>query len=135
MDNNLNRQGFTLALETGIGGGSISIFRKGRLVDYSSTDFSVLKVDNLIEKISILMHKGNIKKSALEKILYSENPGSQAGLKIGAAVAKGLSLSLNIGIAGKDLFECILKIDKKQKPAERIIILPVKREDFRLEAF
>ena len=71
------------------------------------------------------MNKREIEKSALEKIIYSENPGSRVGLKSGAAVAKGLSLSLNIAIAGKDLFESILKTDEKQKPAERIIILPL----------
>ena len=110
----MNRQGFTLALETGIGGGSLSIFKAGRLVDYSSTDFSDLKVDNLVEKISILLQKIKIKKSAIEKIFYSENPGGQTGLKIGAAVARGLSLSLNIESTGKDLFESILKTGEKK---------------------
>ena len=117
-----------MALETGIGGGSFSIFRAGRLVADAATDFSDLKADDLIEKISNLLQKRDIKKSKLEKIFYSENPGSQTGLKIGAAVSKGLSLSLNIGITGRDLFECILKTDQKRKPAERIIILPVNRQ-------
>lgn len=130
MNNNSHRQEYTLALETGIGGGSISIFKDGRLVDYSATDLSVLKVDNLIEKLSLLIKKINIKKNEFEKIIYSENPGSRVGLKIGAAVAKGLSLSLNIGITGKDLFECILKIDETEGVPEKLIILPLNGEFF-----
>lgn len=128
MESIFNRKTYRLALETGIGGGSISLFGEGRLVDFSSTDFSELKADNLVENISILLNRRNIKKSELEEIYFSENPGSQTGLKIGAAVARGLSLSLNIGFAGKDLFECILKMIGKQKTRELLIILPVNRK-------
>lgn len=106
----------------------MAIFKKESLVDFSSTDFTDLKADSLIERITGLLEKNNIKKSELEKISYSENPGSQTGLKIGAAIARGLSLSLNIGVTRKDLFECILKIFEHQKPTERIIILPDNRQ-------
>ena len=135
MDKNFNNQGFTLAIETGIGSGSLSIFKNGKLLDYSSTNVSELKVDNLLENISELLQKQKIKKNAIEKICYSENPGSQTGLKIGAAVAKGLSQSLNTAIAGKNLFASILNWVRKQKQVEGIIILPSNRQSFRVETF
>lgn len=51
---------------------------------------------NLLPLIDSMLSLSNIKKSSLEYIAVSAGPGSFTGLRIGAAVAKGMAFGLNI---------------------------------------
>ena len=81
----------TLALETGVGGGSVSIFEDGALLDSFGSDQNVSRSEELLADISTLLKRNKIDKRQINRIAISSGPGSFTGLRIGFGVAYGLS--------------------------------------------
>jgi tRNA A37 threonylcarbamoyladenosine modification protein TsaB len=121
---------YRLNIESGIGGGSVSVVENGKVLDYQSGKNPVGKADFLIEQISDLLKKNKLEKSKIASVIYSEYPGSHTGLKIGGSIAKGLHLGLNCVIKSKDLFECIFKNYSGVDVGKFLIVLPVSGADF-----
>ncbi|MCK5126239.1 MAG: tRNA (adenosine(37)-N6)-threonylcarbamoyltransferase complex dimerization subunit type 1 TsaB [candidate division Zixibacteria bacterium] len=61
----------------------------------------------IVGMIDDVLKRGNIEKSELEGIAVALGPGSFTGLRVGLAVAKGLSFALKIPIVGISTFEVI----------------------------
>lgn len=83
-----------LAIETGIGGGSISITDNGRELDFWVGNNSVSKSEDVLPAISEILLKNKIKKNQIDRLIISEKPGSLTGLRIGMAITLGLKNSL-----------------------------------------
>lgn len=131
----MDNKSYKLAIETGIGGGSLSVLKDGTVLDYRAADSSFAKADHLIKSISDLLKKNGIEKNDIKSISVSTYPGSHTGLKIGTSVAKGLRLAWNVELFGKNLFECIARELLPEAKSDVLIILPVSRTDFKWRVF
>jgi tRNA A37 threonylcarbamoyladenosine modification protein TsaB len=100
---------YKLAIESGIGSGSVSIIENKKILDYRSGSRKTGKADYLIEEISDLIKLNKIEKSKITSVIYSEFPGSHTGLKIGASIAGGLRIAFNAALSSKNLFDSIFK--------------------------
>ena len=130
----MKEQYLQMALETGFGGGSLTLFASGRILDFRINDTPVLKAENLLEEISPMLKKNAFNKGDIKRIFYATNNGSQTGLKVGESMAKGLGLGLRAEIEGRDLFEGILnKFRTVDKSA--LIILPYGKKDLECRFF
>jgi len=84
-----------LTVDTAIGGGSYGIFAEGGEIDSLCNSSRRSKAEDLISDISSLLKRNGIDKKEINKIIFSNGPGSQTGIRIGAATAKGLKSALN----------------------------------------
>lgn len=120
---------YKLAIESGIGGGSISLIEKGNVLDYRSGDALQRKADHLIEALSEILDKNKIERSEIDVIFYSEYPGSHTGLKIGASVAKGLQSAWAADARPRNLFEGVYRNFKSKFDGKFLIVFPSGRAD------
>lgn len=125
----MNREKYKLAIETGIGGGSLSIIKKGNVLDYRLGDVFGRKADNLIEALSEILNENKIGKSEIDVICYSEYPGSHTGLKIGASAAKGLQIALAADAKPENLFDSVFRHYKRRIDGKFLIVFPAGRSD------
>lgn len=90
-----NKPEILLAIETAIGGGSYGIFDENGEIDSMCNQSRRSKAEDLLSDISLLLKRNGINKNEINKIIFSNGPGSQTGIRIGAATAKGLASALN----------------------------------------
>lgn len=91
--NNPDRK-LILALETALDGGSAALLENGRQIDYAEGAEGLSKSEDILPIIEELLRKNGIDKKEIGLIAVSDGPGSLTGLRIGAAIAKGLGDSL-----------------------------------------
>ncbi|MDQ3323304.1 MAG: tRNA (adenosine(37)-N6)-threonylcarbamoyltransferase complex dimerization subunit type 1 TsaB [Acidobacteriota bacterium] len=84
-----------LALETGVEGGSISLFRQGEEIDFWVGSGTVSRSEDILEEMNEILLRNDTEKKNIGRVVFSRGPGSYTGLRIGASIAKGLSKSLN----------------------------------------
>lgn len=84
-----------LGIETALGGGSFSIFEDGQELDFMCNLSSRSTAEDLLLIIENLLLKNYLVKEEINKIIYSGGPGSQTGIRIGAATAKALALAFS----------------------------------------
>lgn len=113
---------YVLKIENGIGG-SLSLWNDNRQIDFFIGDQGNKRSDVLIENISQLLGKNNIKKTELKRIVYSNYPGSQTGLKILQSVLKGFKTILAVEIVERNLFESIAASLSVINTGRKIVIL------------
>lgn len=89
-----NKRKITLAIETAIGGGSLSLLEENAEIDFWIGSQEISKAEDLLENISQLISRNNLRKSDIKKIVYSKGPGSYTGIRIGSATVKGLKRAL-----------------------------------------
>lgn len=102
------KRDIVLALETGIGGGSISLFRQGREIGSLKGETRISRAEDLITQISDLLKRKDVSLKEIETIYVSKGPGGFTGLRIGIATAKGLQKSLNCECRGVNVLEAML---------------------------
>lgn len=83
-----------LAFETGVGGGSISLFRRGVEIDFWIGSGVVSRSEDILEEIDRMLRRNDTNKKNIGRVVFSGGPGSYTGLRIGASLAKGLSKAL-----------------------------------------
>ncbi|MFW6285825.1 MAG: KEOPS complex N(6)-L-threonylcarbamoyladenine synthase Kae1 [Nanoarchaeota archaeon] len=76
------------------------------------SDFHVDNFTTILKKAKIFLKKNNMKFEDLDLISFSQGPGIGNSLKIGALVAKTLSLKYNIPIVGVNHIKAHLEIGK-----------------------
>lgn len=96
-----------IAMETSVKGGSISVFRSGKLIDFHIGDGMVSGSEDLLPKIAELLEKNDISKFDIESIAISNGPGSFTGIRIGIATALALKKSLDCKCYGIDLLKAM----------------------------
>lgn len=123
---------YKLAIESGIGGGTVSIIEGRQILDYRNGWHPANKADYLIEEISELLKTNMLEKTKIAEVIYSEFPGSHTGLKIGASIAKGLHLALDVGVKSGNLFANIFKFYSSlgNGAGKFLIVLPLSVSDF-----
>lgn len=102
-------QNLVLALETGIGAGSFSIFREQQCILKWLGSKESAKFDNFLEVMAETFKKFEIDVKQIGKIVVSRGPGGYTGLRIGIALAKGLKSSLGVDLKGVSVLEAMPK--------------------------
>ena len=97
----------TLAIETAIAGGSISVVRDGSAFKGTAGSESVSRAEDLLQGVDRLLTEAGVGKSELGCIAVSTGPGSFTGLRIGISTAMGLANALGIECSGVSLFDAI----------------------------
>ena len=103
-------EGLILSFETGLDGGTVSILENGEQIDYAKGSGKVSKSEDLLLLLGELLEKNQIRKRAIKSIVVSDAPGSLTGIRIGLAIAKGLSAALNIEIEKSSVLEALLRL-------------------------
>lgn len=107
MANETEQAGVILAIESAIGGGSISLARGGNPVAGTPGGGSVSRAEDLLIEIDSLLDHAEVVKRDLVCIAVSTGPGSYTGLRIGLSTAMGLAAALEIPCTGIPLFDAI----------------------------
>ena len=97
-----------VALETGIEGGSISIFNGSEQIASWIGNREISKAEDLLENISGLLAKHQLRQNRIAVIAVSNDIGSATGLKIGLATAKGLARAFNSRLLEISLYDSII---------------------------
>lgn len=128
---------YELKIESGINGGSFSLWSDGIQNDFLMGDRNAEKSDYLIENVSVLLRKNNAEKSEIKKIIYSDYPVSQTGLKILRSILKGFATVYPVDIDNKNLFDSIwIFFQKTETENERkLIVLPSTTTKFEFVLF
>jgi tRNA threonylcarbamoyl adenosine modification protein YeaZ len=96
-----------LAIETGIGGGSLCILENNvEIASWEGTEKNA-RSEDLLSNISNLLSKIGLKKNHIKQICVSIGPGSFTGVRTGISTAKGLQKSLGIKCFGINILESI----------------------------
>lgn len=107
MIGEIKKKEIKLAIETTIGGGSLSLLKNGLVIDRWNGEREVSRSEELVEAISLLFRRNQINRKELSIIAVSCGPGSYTGARIGLATAIGLSDGLNIYSFGVSLLDCL----------------------------
>lgn len=112
-----------LALETGIGGGSISLYRETSELAFIAGDKSVSRSEDIIFNIRSVLLQAELTLAEIDTLAISRGPGSFTGLRIGLATALGLMRSLEIPCVGVPLIDAIVAAHKSELPLT--VVLPM----------
>jgi tRNA threonylcarbamoyl adenosine modification protein YeaZ len=98
--NNEHKKDLILAIETAVGGGSISLLRDGAEIASISGEKDISRSEDLLVNIADILKESDASRYDIELIAVSTGPGSYTGIRVGIATALGLKNSLNIDCAG-----------------------------------
>jgi len=114
-----------LSIETAVDGGSLSLSVEGNEINSWVGTEKVSKAEDVLEQIADLLEQNKINKKHLSLIAVSNGPGSSTGVKIGLAIAKGLSNALKIKVVEVSAFEALLEEADPELKGEIITVLPI----------
>lgn len=101
----------TLAIESAILGGSLSIVQGSRIIaGYAGDKNGVSRAEDLLPNLDRLISSSIRDKSKISRVAVSVGPGSFTGLRIGIATAMGLKRSLGIECVGIPLLEAMAEM-------------------------
>lgn len=116
----------TLALETGIDGGSICLLRNGEEIASWVGDSIQSKSVVFLESLKNVLITARVKTVEITEMVISTGPGSHTGLRIGYSIAKGLKIGSGVKIMGASPLSVILD---KERPIT-IGVFPIGRDNF-----
>lgn len=123
----------TLAIESAIAGGSLSLLRDGvEILSWAGTS-SLSKAEDLLVNIDLLLSEAAIPPSEIDLIAVSAGPGSFTGIRIGIATALGLKNGLGIAMASESVLKAVSAV--QPDAAELLVALPVGRNAVCLQRF
>lgn len=96
-----------LAFETGVGGGGISLFRRGEELGCWVGSGAVSRSEDILDETNKILLRSDIDKKNIGRVVFSRGPGSYTGLRIGASIAKGLSKSLDCELSACAVLEAL----------------------------
>lgn len=111
-----------LAIETSIKSGSLAILSGNSVIDNWTGNDEVSRSEDLVPQIEFLLKKNSLKLRDISRIAVSIGPGSFTGIRVGIAVAKGLSTALDCPLTGVSILEAVC-LSEISDPA--ITIIPV----------
>jgi tRNA A37 threonylcarbamoyladenosine modification protein TsaB len=91
----MSEKDLTLSIETGIQGGSLSVLRGIKEIDYWIGSKEISKSEDVLHEIKNIFERNNLIKKELKRIIVSEGPGSHTGVRIGTAIGIGLKKALS----------------------------------------
>lgn len=98
---------YTIAIESAIGGGSCALARNGKLVDDFVGTGGVSRAEDLLQDISTLLKRNDLRQTEISSIAVSAGPGSFTGIRIGLATALGFAAGLDIVPDQISMFEAM----------------------------
>lgn len=123
----------TLAIESAIRGGSISLIADGQEIDnwIGSTDVS--KAEDLLVDIEAMLERNNIQVRDISHVAVSAGPGSFTGIRIG--IATGLGLKTGLGIPMSSVSALAAIAEASDFKGQAIVAVPVGRSAICVQAF
>ncbi|MFT3745240.1 MAG: tRNA (adenosine(37)-N6)-threonylcarbamoyltransferase complex dimerization subunit type 1 TsaB [Pyrinomonadaceae bacterium] len=97
----------TLALESAISGGSISLLRGDIEIAHWIGTSNVSKAEDLLFNIDLLLTNNGIGRQEINSIAVSAGPGSFTGIRIGIATALGLKAGLGIEMSSQSALDAM----------------------------
>jgi tRNA threonylcarbamoyladenosine biosynthesis protein TsaB len=119
-----------LAIETAIGGGSISIVKNGGASIGSIEGAS--RAEAVLKQLDDLLAGCQIKLCDVDTIAVSLGPGSFTGIRIGLATALGIKFSTGAACVGVNALEAVALSSSKQNT---ISVLPLGRGNYAVQPF
>jgi tRNA threonylcarbamoyl adenosine modification protein YeaZ len=101
----MRKKKITLAIETAVGGGSLSLLEDISVIDCWVGEREVSRSEELIEAVSAILTRNQIKSGDLDMLAASRGPGSYTGARIGLATAIGLKNGLDIKCFGASVLD------------------------------
>jgi len=120
----MKNEQIVLSIETAVRGGSISLLKGEREIDFWLGTNKVSKAEDILEQISVLLAKNKVEKHQIDLITVSHGPGSMTGIRIGIALAKGLKKSLDCLMKSVSVLDA-LHLKAKFESSENTIISAV----------
>ncbi len=122
-----------LAIETAIGGGSISLLENETEIDFWIGKREVSKAEDVLEQIASLLGKHKPEKTRIDLIVFSSGPGSMTGARIGFATVLGLQKSWNCQWIGVNVLETLFLLS--DKPKRTLTATPFGRKQIACQIF
>lgn len=101
----------TLAIESAIGSGSLSILHGEMEIGFWVGTKSVSRAEDLLEEISFLLAKNRLEIGDVDLIAVSSQFGSHTGLRIGLSTALGLKRAGGCDIASVSLLSSFKRVE------------------------
>lgn len=117
----------TLAIESSVAGGSISLLRGKTEIARSANEGLVSRAEELLLAISLLLERSGIGRGEISRLAVSTGPGSYTGIRIGIATALGLKNGLNIPCVGLSVMQAMTLAGSSEK--SKITAIPMGRND------
>lgn len=121
----MSREKIVLAVETAFAGGSLSLFINDYEIDCWTGAKEISKAEDILLGIDELLKKNNFERININTIIVAREIGGLTGLRIGQALGRGLSKSLNCEYREISVLESLLI--KRNK--DGIIVTAVKFND------
>lgn len=123
----------TLAIESAIRGGSISLIASAHEIDnwIGSTDVS--KAEDLLVDIDAMLDRNSLSIRDINHVAVSAGPGSFTGIRIGIATALGLKTGL--GITMSSLSALAAMAEASDFKGQAIVAVPVGRNAICVQVF
>lgn len=122
-----------LAMETGIGGGSLSLLEKNSEIGFWEGTEKIARSEELLSNIAQLLAENNLLKSDIKKISVSRGPGSFTGVRTGISTAKGLQKALRCECFVISALEALVL--KTKQPGEVITSFAAGRQEVCWQVF
>lgn len=124
---------FTVAIESAIRGGSISLIAGGVEIDNWIGSTEVSKAEDLLVDIDAMLGRNSLSISDIDHLAVSAGPGSFTGIRIGIATALGLKTGLGIPMSSVSALTAMAAISSFEGNA--VVAVPVGRNAICLQTF
>lgn len=123
----IEKPNITLAIESAISGGSLSLLRDGvEIADWVGSA-GLSRAEDLLPHIDRLLRENETATRDIDLIAVSAGPGSFTGIRIGIATAMGLKAGLNIPLASVSALDGIAR-QFAQKHDHAMVAVPMGRD-------
>lgn len=124
----------TLAIESAISGGSLSLLSSGNEIANWSGTSNVSKAEDLLANIDAMLKQCSIDRREIDLLAVSAGPGSFTGIRIGIATVLGLKTGLGIEMITVSLLEAMIVAGVPLEP-DVTSAVPVGRDAVCLQNF
>ncbi len=122
----------TLAFDSAIAGGSISLLDRADEIAYLVGASEVSKAEDLLSNIDSMLHENELIRQDIASIAVSAGPGSFTGIRIGLATALGLKNGLGVSMTS---VSALATIAAATKTKDVIVAIPMGRRSVCLQRF
>ncbi len=129
---------FTLAIETAVCGGSLSLRSGATESDGWVGASEISKSQDVLEEIAGVLERSGAEKKSIERIVVSRGPGSYTGIRIGMAIGLGLKKSLGCVLDAAAILPAMAAVllEKESTGGEIIIAaVPLGRDQICWQSF
>jgi tRNA threonylcarbamoyl adenosine modification protein YeaZ len=88
-----NQKSLLMALDATISNGSVSLWSGKEEIDFKLGDVSISSSEGILDNISFLLNRNNLKINDIDLLAISLGPGSYTGIRVGIATAQALITS------------------------------------------